>query len=219
MHTACTVLSTSALLVSVRLTQLEQTTQDVDAVTLLVRTPICNLITTCRPKLQLCCVPNNISNRQKPFGPIDHGTSPASNLFPDKMCQESNMSSCRGAAVSRHLATRLSEHVRVLERGHNTRKRWNQNILFGTFSTWVCLIVGTPSTNTSGGGAVLSNDMIKVNLRETHTEEALSGHQRYITHWACLKASPWCLLTYNECSITHNLLLCCALYFGWRSHS
>ena len=56
MHTACTVLSTSALLVSVRLTQLEQTTQDVDAVTLLVRTPICNLITTCRPKLQLCCV-------------------------------------------------------------------------------------------------------------------------------------------------------------------
>ena len=127
---------------------------------------------------------------------VGHQDDRASNLFPDKMCQESNMSSCRGAAVSRHLATRLSEHVRVLERGHNTRKRWNQNILFGTFSTWVCLIVGTPSTNTSGGGAVLSNDMIKVNLRETHTEEALSGHQRYITHWACLKASPWCLLVY-----------------------
>ena len=131
------------------------------------------------------------------------------------MCQESNMSSCRGAAVSRHLATRLSEHVRVLERGHNTRKRWNQNILFGTFSTWVCLIVGTPSTNTSGGGAVLSNDMIKVNLRETHTEEALSGHQRYITHWACLKASPLCLLVYwvfNYSSLA--VVLCLMLWLA-----
>ena len=43
---------------------------------------------------------------------VGHQDDGASNLFPDEMCQESNMSSCRGTAVSRHLVARLSEHVR-----------------------------------------------------------------------------------------------------------
>ena len=108
-----------------RVIRLQQTTQDVDVVA--AQSAISSR-TRClfssevfvAQKLHRMCFWSY--SHMKPFHRLlskeGHG---ASYLFPDEMCQESNMSSCRGfTVVSRHLVARLrlSEHVRETRKLH-----------------------------------------------------------------------------------------------------